>query len=166
MRSTIFIFKLGLGLVLSILGILSLPTEPSAQMTRGGVSGTVRDSAGASFPNALVRVANPQANISREATTNDEGLFRIGDLESGNYTANVEKSGFGKAENRNLTIQQSNEKTFDVELTAGSVSDTVDVITETHAIAVNKTNATIRGTGTARQVVDLPLGATRDQNSN
>jgi outer membrane receptor protein involved in Fe transport len=62
-------------------------------------------------------------------------------------------------------VQQANETTFDAELKAGSVTGTVDVTAETDAITVNKTNATIGLTTTARQVVELPLGGARDVNN-
>jgi len=148
-----------------MLGIFSLPTQTRAQMTRGAISGTVRDTAGASIPDAQVRVTNPQNNTSRDATTNSEGFYRIGAMEPGIYTVTVEKSGFAKVENHAVTVQQANETSFDVELSAGSVSGTVDVTAETEAITVNKTNATIGLTSTARQVVELPLGAARDVNN-
>ncbi len=165
MRSKSFTFKLSLGLAIAMLGIFSLPTQTQAQLTRGVISGTVRDTAGASIPDAQVKVTNPETNLTREATTNGEGFYRVGAMEPGIYTVTVEKTGFSKVENRAVTVQQANETTFDVELSAGSVTGTVDVTAETEAITVNKTNGTIGLTSTARQVVELPLGAGRDVNN-
>jgi outer membrane receptor protein involved in Fe transport len=148
-----------------MLGILSLSTATRAQMTRGAISGTVRDEAGASVPGALVRVVNPQTNVSRDAMTNDEGFFRVAALDPGTYTVTVEKTGFAKIENREVSVRQTNETTFDVDLKAGSVSGLVDVTAEQEAVTLNKTNGTIGLTSTARQVVELPLGAARDVNN-
>jgi len=165
MRRNLVPCKLALGLAFAILGIFAFPTETQAQLTRGAISGTVRDQTGASVPGAQVRVINPQTNTSREAITNDEGFYRIGAVEPGIYTVTTEKTGFGKIENRAVSVQQSNETTFDVELQPGSVTSTVDVTAQTDAITVNKTNATIGLTSTARQVVELPLGGARDVNN-
>ncbi len=165
MRSKSLPFNLWLALAIAMFGIFTLATETRAQMTRGVISGTVRDTTGASIPDAQVRVTDPQTSLAREATTNGEGFFRIGALEPGIYTVTVEKTGFAKIENRAVTVQQSNETTFDVELTAGSVSGTVDVTAEQEAITLNKTNGTIGSISTARQVVELPLGANRDVNN-
>jgi len=44
------------------------------QVSVGRISGTVTDSAGAVVPNATVTVTNPATNLSRTATTNDEGF--------------------------------------------------------------------------------------------
>lgn len=165
MRNKLAPLKLIVVLSIAILGICSLPSEARAQLTRGAISGTVRDQTGASIPDAQVRLTNPQTNLSREATTNGEGFYRIGAVEPGLYTVSVEKSGFGKVENRAIAVQQSNDTTFDVELQPGSVTSTVDVTTQTDAITLNKTNPTIGLISTARQVVELPLGGARDVNN-
>jgi outer membrane receptor protein involved in Fe transport len=165
MRSKLFTFRLCLALAVAMLGIMSLSISTHAQLTRGAISGTVRDEAGASVPGAQVRVINPQTNVTRDASTNDDGFFRVGALDSGTYTVTVEKTGFGKIENREVSVQQSSETTFDVALKAGSVTGTVDVTAEQEAVTLNKTNGTIGLTSTARQVVELPLGAARDVNN-
>ena len=165
MRNMLSPFRLSLGLVIAMFGIFLLPVETQAQLTRGAISGMVRDQTGATIPGAQVRVINPQTNTVREATTNDDGFYRIGAIEPGTYTVSAEKTGFAKTENRAIVVQQSNETTFDVELQPGSLTSTVDVTAQTDAITVNKTNATIGLTSTARQVVELPLGAARDVNN-
>ncbi|HKY26646.1 MAG TPA: TonB-dependent receptor [Pyrinomonadaceae bacterium] len=163
MRSKLFT-NVSMGLAIALFGILAGPTRVHAQLTRGAVSGTVRDQAGAVVPGAQVKVLNPQTNVARDVVTNDEGFYRVGALEPGVYTVTVEKTGFSKIENRAVTVQQTQETTLDIELQAGSVTGTVDVTAAAEAITLNKTNPTIGLTATARQVVELPLGAARDVN--
>lgn len=157
--------NVSIGLAIALLMVLALPTRTHAQLTRGAISGIVRDQAGAVIPGAQVKVINPQTNVAREAITNDEGFYRIGAVEPGVYTVTVEKTGFSKTENRAVTVQQTQETTLDVMLQAGSVTGIVDVTSEQQAITLNKTNPTIGLTATARQVVELPLGAGRDVNN-
>ncbi len=164
MRSR-FAFKLFLGMAVAMLVVLSLPVGARAQLTRGAITGTVRDETGASIPGAQVRIINPQTNVTRETTSNDEGFYRMGAIEPGTYTLSVEKTGFTKAENREVAVRQSSETTLDIELKAGSITSTVDVTAQSEAISLNKTNPTIGLTATARQVVELPLGAARDVNN-
>ncbi|HEU4770431.1 MAG TPA: TonB-dependent receptor [Pyrinomonadaceae bacterium] len=151
-------------LAIALLTIVALPTRTQAQLTRGAIAGTVRDQNGAVVPGAQVKVTNPQTNVTRETVTNDEGFYRVGAVEPGTYTVLVEKDGFSKIENRAVAVQQTQETTLDVELQAGSVTGTVDVTAAQEAISLNKTNPTIGLTATARQVVELPLGAARDVN--
>src|SRR5439155_18647327 len=143
MLSRSFTFKLWLGLAVAVFCMLSFSVNTRAQMTRGAISGTVRDQNGATVPGAQVKVTNPQTNVIRDATTNDEGFYRIGALEPGTYTVTVEKTGFSTNEDRAVTVRQANETTFDTELKAGAVSGTVDVTAQTEAITLNKTNPTV-----------------------
>jgi outer membrane receptor protein involved in Fe transport len=152
-------------LAIALLTIVALPTRTQAQLTRGAIAGTVRDQNGAVVPGAQVKVTNPQTNVTRETVTNDDGFYRVGAVEPGTYTVLVEKEGFSKIENRAVAVQQTLETTLDVELQAGSVTGTVDVTAAQEAISLNKTNPTIGLTATARQVVELPLGAARDVNN-
>src|SRR4026209_1902671 len=108
MRTKLF-SKVSIGFAIALFAILALPTTSHAQLTRGAISGTVRDSAGAVVPGAQVKVVNPQTNVTREAVTNDEGFYRVGAVEPGVYTVFVEKTGFSKIENRAVTVQQTQE---------------------------------------------------------
>src|SRR5688572_8864074 len=99
MQSNLFI-KTSLGLAMALFTIVALPTRTHALLTRGAISGTVRDQAGAVVPGAQVKVVNPQTNVAREVVTNDEGFYRVGAVEPGVYTILVEKQGFSKIENR------------------------------------------------------------------
>ena len=56
-----------------------------AQSNAADLQGTVKDSTGAVVANATVTARNPGTNLSRNATTNDEGLYRIVNLPPGDY---------------------------------------------------------------------------------
>ena len=150
-------------LSLLVFGAFSIETE--AQLTRGAISGTVRDETGAVVPGATVRVINNQTNVSREATTNENGFYRVGALEPGIYQVRVESSGFGTVENRNVNVNTASEVTFDVDLKVGNVAASVDVTSDAEAVTLNKTNATVGTTIESRRAVELPLGAGRNVNN-
>jgi len=162
MRSRFLAFKLLLGMAVAMFGILSLPVGAHAQLTRGAINGTVRDEAGAAVPGATVRVVNPTTNISRDTVANDDGFYRVSALEPGTYNVVIEKQGFAKVENRQVLVQTSLETTFDVELKAGGITETVDVTAQSEAISLNKTNPTIGLTVSERQAEELPLSAARN----
>lgn len=162
MRTRSLAFKLLLGMAVAMFGILSLPAVAQAQLTRGAINGTIRDEAGAVVAGATVRVVNPRTNISRDTTANDEGFYRIVALEPGTYNVVIEKQGFNKLENREVVVQTSLETTFDAELKAGGITETVDVTAQSDAITLNKTNPTIGLTVSERQAEELPLSAARN----
>lgn len=149
------------GMFLSVM----LPMQLQAQLTRGAISGTVHDQAGAVIPGATITVRNPRTNISRTETTNESGFYRIGAIDPETYVVVVEAKGFSKVENKRLEINTASEVTFDVELKAGSVSESIDVTAQSEAITLNKTNGTIGTTIEGRRVEEAPLGPGRNVNN-
>ena len=55
-----------------------------AQSNAGDLQGTVRDPNGAAVPNASITARNTGTNIAREATSNDDGYYKIVNLPPGN----------------------------------------------------------------------------------
>ncbi|MBC7932316.1 MAG: TonB-dependent receptor [Rubrivivax sp.] len=136
----------------------------NAQLTRGSIAGTVRDESGAVIPGAEVKVVAPAKNITRNATADDSGFYRVGALDPGTYTVVIERAGFSKVENREVLVNASLETTFDAQLKVGNVTESVDVTAAAEGITINKTNATLGLNASNRQAVELPLSAGRDVN--
>ncbi len=165
MKERKFILKFGFTLAVALLTMMLQPTLLRAQITRGAVNGTVRDTSGAVVPGAAVKVTNPATNVSRDTITNDEGFYRVAALDPGTYTVTIEKTGFGTVESRAIEVKTALESTFDADLQVGSTVTSIDVSGESEAITLNKTNATLGLTVTAKQAVDLPLSAGRNVNN-
>ena len=74
---------------------LSLAVTPSveAQVLYGTLSGTVTDASKAAVPNAPVTVRDQGTGATREATTNAQGEFIVGDLQPGTYSVIVNQTG-------------------------------------------------------------------------
>ena len=136
-----------------------------AQLTRGSISGTIRDAAGAAVPGANVTITNVDTNQIRTATTNELGFYRVTALEPGAYTVRVEKTGFGGIQATNITVRSAQEVTYDAEMKISSINEVVDVSAQAETITLNKTNPTIGLTATARQAVELPLAGGRNINN-
>lgn len=136
----------------------------NAQLTRGSIAGTIRDESGAVIPGAEVRVVAPAKNITRNATADDSGFYRVGALDPGTYTVVIERAGFSKVENREVLVNASLETTFDAQLKVGNVTESVDVTAAAEGITINRTNATLGLNASNRQAVELPLSAGRDVN--
>jgi hypothetical protein len=74
-----------------------------AQKITGDIAGGVTDSSGAVVPNAAVTVENIGTKLTRTATTNEAGNFRINDLPIGTYRVAVAAPGF-KTTQRNAEV--------------------------------------------------------------
>lgn len=158
-------FSIAFSLLAVMLTALLLPSPARAQLTRGAISGTVRDTAGAVIPDANIKITNVSTNQARMATTNGEGFYRLAAVEPGLYTITIQKGGFSGVEVRDVTVQSSQEVTFDAELKVAAANELVDVSAQAEAITLNKTNPTVGLTATSRQAVELPLSAGRNVNN-
>jgi hypothetical protein len=162
----VFDSRVGFMLVSALLLLAFSALASQAQITRGIISGTVRDENGAVVPGAQITITSTGSSLTkRDATTDDQGFYRIGALDPGSYNVLVEKDGFEKLENRDVVVKSAGEVTFDAALKTGSLTATVDVTSQSEGITLDKTSPTLGLTATSRQAVDLPLGPARDVNN-
>jgi hypothetical protein len=152
-------------LLFALVGVLALPAPSQAQITRGAISGTVRDASGAVVPGVVVTVTNVDTNISRSAVTDAQGFYRVPALEPGLYAVKAALSGFQTTEYKDVRLVASSEVTLNAELKIAKVGELVTVVGEAGAIELNKTSPTVGTTITGRRVVELPLGGGRNINN-
>jgi hypothetical protein len=136
-----------------------------AQITRGAISGTVQDTSGAVVPGATVRIINVETNVGRVAITDAKGFYRVAALEPAQYTVRVEQTGLTTVETKDVTVRTATEVTLNVEMKVAGLGETLTVLARGEGVELNKSNPTVGLTASARQVVELPLSATRDINS-
>src|SRR5690349_7343153 len=115
---------LALVIILCVGSALSTAYAQDVQ-TKGFIGGTVTDATGTAVPGAKVTVIGRTGE--RTETTNDNGVFRIENLDPGTYTVRVEQSGFKSAVANNVTVNVGRESTLNLKLEPGEISATVDV---------------------------------------
>jgi hypothetical protein len=142
-----------------------VPAASFAQMTRGSIGGTVRDSSGAVVPGATVTVTNVATNATVTLVSDGEGFYRAPALEPGTYTVTAELSGFGKVEQREVVVRASLETPQDFKLEPAAIGETVRVNAEVTTAGLNKTNPTISNSISARAIEELPLPGGRNINN-
>src|SRR5262245_65742519 len=67
---------------------------PQSQMSTGDIKGTVRDPSGAVVPGATITVTNVETGVSRTATTETTGEYRMLVLPPGTYSVKIQALGF------------------------------------------------------------------------
>lgn len=128
-----------------------------AQQDLATLTGTVADTNGAVVPNATVTVRSTAQGIERTATASDEGVYSIPQLRPGVYSVTVTASGFGEATGDNIEIGVGQTRTFDVALTAGGQSVSIDVVGGTEAATIDTSSNRLGVNVTAREVQELPV---------
>src|SRR5260370_30515592 len=74
-----------------------------AQFT-SAIQGVVTDASGSAVPEAIVHVTNVASGVGRQATTSNDGLYRVINLGPGTYRVNVAVPGFAPAERPNVPL--------------------------------------------------------------
>lgn len=146
------------------LGLVALlPAIASAQITRGAISGTIRDASGLVAPGVTVTVTNVDTNATLTAVTDNLGFYRVAPLEPGRYTVTTQLAGFAPAEQRDVDVRTASEISINFELRPAGVGEAVVVVAE--ALELNRVTPTITTTIPARAVVELPLPGGRNINN-
>ncbi|MFN0140749.1 MAG: TonB-dependent receptor domain-containing protein [Pyrinomonadaceae bacterium] len=135
--------------------VLAFAIAAYAQVSTSDVNGTVTDSAGRVVAGASVTIANPATNFSRSTTTDGSGFFVITFLQPGDYTLTVEAPNFSKTVVKDLAVRVGVARTVNVELKAGQISETVEVVGDEALVETTKSDL---GTSVSPQEIqNLPL---------
>ena len=152
---------------------LSLNVTPLfAQQVLGTITGTVKDPAGASVPDAAVMIKNVATNLQVSATTKSNGSYVISNLPIGAYELSFSKPGFETETHTEILIQADRTTTVDGSLKVGQQSTTIQVTATPLMNQVDTTNGyvvdkltiqqTPLGTGSFTQLAILAPGVHAD----
>jgi hypothetical protein len=140
--------RIGCLLILSALALL-------AQNDSASLSGRILDPAGLGVSSAQLTLIAKATGARRTATSQTGGTYRIDLLQPGDYSLSVTASGFKVFEGQNLHLQVAQSSSFDISLTLGAVTESVQVASE-----VSQLEAASVAQGTvisAEKVKALPL---------
>ena len=110
------------------------PAAWAQSTTQGAVGGTVKDPQGAVVANAPVTVKNEETNKEVSATTDDEGRFRVVQLDPGNYTVAIAASGFAAYTQQKVVVEVGRVTTVDIDLGLAGAQENVVVTSEAPVI--------------------------------
>jgi len=152
--------KIKNALGVALLVVVSLQLH--AQTTNGRILGTVHDQTGAAISNATVVVTDTQRSVSRQVVTDDSGNFVVAALPPSVYTIRVEAKGFKTVEHQGVQLEVARDISLDFTLPAGAVRQ--EVVVSSEVPMVNTTNATLGGTLSNKEIIDLPLNGRNYEN--
>ncbi len=125
-----------------------------AQSSTATLGGSVEDANGAVVPDTSISVINVNTTLKRTASTNKDGNFTIPLLPPGTYTLRAEHTGFKIVQVEGVVLNVGDQKTLQIQLNAGDVTETVQITNDT---ALIEESASV-GTVVDRQFVEnVPL---------
>jgi hypothetical protein len=119
------------------------------------LSGIISDPSGLAVPNAKLTVKGQATGVTREATSNQEGLYSIPALSPGSYDLTVEATGFRLIHQNGIVLEVDQRASLDFRLSIGSTSESVTV--EGSAPVLNSSDASVSTLIGNRFVANLPL---------
>ena len=126
-----------------------------AQGNLGGFTGTVVDTTKASVPEAKLTLTNNQTNSVHTVVADAAGVYTIRGLPPGSYRLEVEKQGFKKYLQENVAVLTATISTLDVELSVGTVSESVTVTSG--GVTLQTTSPEVGTVLERRAILDLPI---------
>ncbi|WP_328598244.1 TonB-dependent receptor [Croceibacterium salegens] len=150
-------------------GAIALAAPAAAQdYTRGVLSGTVVDEAGAPLAGAEVTVTSNSQGFSQSVTTGSNGSFIVPNLPTGTYTVSVTANGTPVVEDRGATVvagQTNSYRYIAASGDAGAEADGNDIVVLGTRIQVNDFAQTQTGLTLDVQELASTVPVGRDQTS-
>lgn len=129
----------------------------SPQTFRAQLTGVVADPTGAVIPNAEVTATNLATGVTRQVTTNDRGIYLIANVEPGQFRVSAAARGFKGFVQEPITLQVGANRTMDIAMTVGEMSERVTVNAE--APLLDTESASFGQVVGEKAIRDMPLNA-------
>jgi len=110
-----------------VLLVLATGGPLTAQSTLGAILGAVTDPNGALVPGAQVTLTHQETNITRQATTNEAGLYEYTNLVPGTYRLQVKGEGFKTIVKADIQLGSRQTVRVDAAMELGAITETVTV---------------------------------------
>jgi hypothetical protein len=152
--------------VLSVLAVgaalaATLTAAPvHAQVLYGSIVGNVTDAQGGAIPAATVTVTSRETNLTREAITNDVGVYTVANMPPGTYDVRVTLEGFREFQQTAVPVAAGQISRVNVRLELGALAETITVQSSAELLQTDK--AEVRTVLRSDDIVNLPLNQYRN----
>jgi hypothetical protein len=141
--------------ILAVLAGAAAGRDAAAQAVYGSISGTVKDSSGATVPGATVTITNLERKTVDTAVSNESGFYVKDRLLPGTYEVKAELGGFKTAVLPKVTVSVDTQTPVDFSLELGQVSEQVQVTGGSPLLKTDR--ADVATNFDSKQITDLPV---------
>lgn len=134
---------------------IALAAPAFGQEITATIYGTISDANQAALGGAKITVTNEATGFQRTALSDKSGNYSLPLLPVGTYDLAVEASGFQRYLQKGITLTLNEEVRLNAQLTVGTITETVEVISETSLI--NLEQGSVGQVIGRRKIEDLPL---------
>ncbi len=140
-------------IALTLILALATAAAANAQTVTGTLQGTVTDTNGGVLPGVTITITHVDTGTGRVIVTNAEGIYNAPFLQIGRYRVKAALAGFGAVTREGIEVRLNDTRVVDIKL---DPRVTQEVTVTADAPAINVTNAEIKGSLTAEQIMDKP----------
>jgi hypothetical protein len=133
----------------------------AAQEVTAAITGKVTDPSGAAIASASVTATNVERGTTWKSETNEEGIYNLPRVPTGNYEVRVEAAGFQAAVQPPFTLVLNQTARLDFAMVLGQVSQTLEVTSTVPLLQTENTQ--VGSVMQASTIANLPL-QTRNYN--
>ncbi|MBV9676108.1 MAG: TonB-dependent receptor [Acidobacteriaceae bacterium] len=138
-----------------ITALFVLPWGLLAQATSGTILGTVLDPSGTAVPGATVTIDDVGKGTTQTVETNESGNYTVGQLTPGTYRVTVNRPGFRRFVQENVSVGVAQSSRVDATLQIGEASQEVTVTDAPPSIQTDR--AEVQTSLTSGQISSLPV---------
>ena len=120
----------------------SVARAQTVSTTTGAINGTVTDTTHAVLPGVTIALSGPAVMGAPTTVTDQNGFFRLPSLAPGDYQLTFELSGFGPVTRAGIHVSLGFTATVNVEMSPGSVAETITVSGASPVVDLQSTNVT------------------------
>lgn len=138
--------------------VITLGAFSTAVYSQSGTAtlqGTVTDPTGAVIPNARIHITSLSTGVSRDAVSNNSGIYSAPDLSPGRYEVSTSAEGFTKRVQTDVVLTVGAMRDLDIPLQLSAAQTTITVNTSSNQ--VNTVDTSMQGVVDGKQTRDLPL---------
>jgi carboxypeptidase family protein/TonB-dependent receptor-like protein len=141
--------------LLVLASICGTSAKAHAQVAGGTISGTVTDGSGRVVTDVKITITNVATGVTREVTTNEEGVYSAPNLLPGTYEAKFSAQGFKTDKRSGIELTVGASVVLDLTMSIGGLHETVEVQSEVPAVQL--TTSDISAVVNSTTVRELPL---------
>lgn len=134
----------------------------TAQVLYGSLTGNVTDPATAAVPGAQVEALNLDTNVKSDTKTDERGVYRFTQLQSGLYKVTVTAPSFKNFIETNVQVQPNDVRRVDVHLLIATTSESVEVTAD--AVVLQTDKGDVHSEISTQEVEELPYNGTEGKN--
>jgi len=148
--------------VIGLVAIFGLCSVAQAQVLYGSLTGNVTDPSSAAVPNAKIEIINVGTGVTRQASTDERGVYLFTNLQPGTYKITIAVPSFRTTVEENVLVNANEVRRVDRALQIAQTSETVEVSASANILQTDK--ADVHQDITAQEVTELPYSGGEGKN--